>query len=43
MNEDRRKHYDGILPEVAKKSSELERRAEEAERETNKLKKVEYM
>lgn len=43
MNEDRRSHYDRILPEVAKQSSEMERRAEEAERETNKLKKVEYM
>ncbi len=36
-------HYEAILPEVAKRSSELERRAEEAERETVKLKKVEYM
>ena len=43
MNEDRRSHYDSILTEVAKKSSERERLAEEAERETIKLKKVEYM
>lgn len=43
MNENRVTHYRQILPEVAKKSSEKERRAEEAERETNKLKKVEYM
>lgn len=43
MNGERKKHYDAILPQVAKQSSELERRAEEAERETNKLKKVEYM
>ncbi len=43
MSEERRAHYEAILPEVAKQSSELERRAEEAERETTKLKKVEYM
>ena len=43
MNEDRREHYASILTEVAKKSSERERLAEEAERETIKLKKVEYM
>ena len=36
-------HYEKILPEVAKHSSEMERRADEAERETEKLKKVEYM
>lgn len=36
-------HYYHILPEVAKHSSETERRAEEAERETIKLKKAEYM
>ena len=43
MNEKRIEHYQDILPEVAKHSSEMERRAEEAERETDKLKKVEYM
>lgn len=43
MNENRRTHYEGILNEVAKHSSEMERRAEEAERETIKQKKVEYM
>ncbi len=43
MNEERREHYANILTEVAKKSSERERLAEEAERETVKLKKVEYM
>lgn len=43
MNEKRIEHYQSILPEVAKQSSELERRADEAERETEKLKKVEYM
>ena len=43
MNEERREHYANILNEVAKKSSQRERLAEEAERETVKLKKVEYM
>lgn len=36
-------HYQSRLPEVAKHSSETERRADEAERETDKLKKSEYM
>lgn len=36
-------HYNGILEEVARQSSAMERRAEEAERETDKLKKTEYM
>ncbi len=36
-------HYEKILDEVADHSSKTERRAEEAERETDKLKKVEYM
>ncbi len=39
----KQQHYEEILSEVAAKSSKLERRAEEAERETNKLKKTEYM
>ncbi len=43
MDEDRIGHYHSILQEVTKHSSEMERRAEEAERETVKLKKVEYM
>lgn len=43
LNEKRIEHYNEILPEVAKHSSEMERRADEAERETDKLKKVEYM
>lgn len=43
LGEERILHYRGILPEVAKHSSETERRADEAERETDKLKKVEYM
>ncbi len=43
LNEDRRGHYDKILFEVANHSSKTERRAEEAEREVEKMKKVEYM
>ena len=43
MNQKKIEHYEKILPEVAKHSSEMERRADEAERETDKLKKVEYM
>ena len=37
------KHYDKILFNVAERSSKMERRADEAERETNKLKKCQYM
>lgn len=36
-------YYDSILPEVAVQCSSMERRADEAERETDKLKKCEYM
>jgi ribonuclease R len=43
LNEKKAEHYREILDEVAKHSSEMERRADEAERETDKLKKVEYM
>ena len=43
MNEKKMEHYHQILPDVTKHSSEMERRADEAERETVKLKKVEYM
>ncbi len=43
MDEKKKMHYEAILPEVAKQSSLMERRADEAERETDKLKKVEYM
>ena len=43
MNDKKIEHYESILPEVAKHSSETERKAEEAERETVKLKKAEYM
>ena len=43
MNGERMEHYRKILEEVTKHASETERRADEAERETVKLKKVEYM
>lgn len=43
LSENRLEHYNGLLPEVAKHSSEMERRADEAERETDKLKKAQYM
>ena len=43
MNETKLKHYHDILDEVASHSSDTERRAEEAERETDKLKKTQYM
>ena len=43
LNEDRRAHYEKILFEVANHSSKTERRADEAEREVEKMKKVEYM
>jgi ribonuclease R len=36
-------HYAEILPGVAEHSSKMERRADEAERETDRLKKVQYM
>ncbi len=43
MNERKIAHYREILSEVCRQSSTTERRAEEAERETLKLKKAEYM
>ena len=43
MREERVDHYRSILPQVCKHSSDTERRADEAERETEKLKKAEYM
>lgn len=43
LNNDRIDHYHNILAEVCKQSSVTERRADEAERETEKLKKAEYM
>ncbi len=43
LSERRTAHFAKLLPEVAVQSSALERRADEAERETEKLKKCEYM
>lgn len=43
LKEGRIQHYAAILPQVADQSSKMERRAETAERETDKLKKTEYM
>lgn len=43
MTEAKIRHYTEILEEVSRQSSAMERRAEEVERETIKLKKAEYM
>ncbi len=43
LSEGRIGHYEKILAEVANHSSKTERRADEAEREVEKMKKVEYM
>lgn len=43
MNQRKIDHYNSILPEVADRTSKLERRAEECEREVDKLKIVQYM
>ncbi len=43
LTEERIRHYEERLPETAKHASQMERRAAEAERETDKLKKAEYM
>ena len=43
LNEKRVQHYEKILFEVSNHSSKTERRADESEREVEKLKKVEYM
>ncbi len=43
MRTEKRAHYEKILPDAARHSSQMERRADEAERETIKLKKVQYM
>lgn len=43
MDQRKIEHYRNILDEVAKQSSERERKADAAQRETIKLKKVEYM
>lgn len=43
FSEERIEHYNGILSEVAKHTSDRERVAQEAERETIKMKQVEFM
>ncbi len=43
LSEKRIRHYESILPQIADNSSKTERRADEAERDTDKIKKVEYM
>ena len=43
LKEKRVAHYEKLLPQVAVQTSALERRADEAERETEKMKKCEYM
>ncbi|HHV99278.1 MAG TPA: ribonuclease R [Clostridiaceae bacterium] len=43
MNEERENFLNEVLPDISKQCSERERAAEEAERETEELKKVEYM
>ncbi|OUQ69798.1 ribonuclease R [Eubacterium sp. An11] len=43
LNRKRVEHYEAILPSVAEQSSKRERRAQDAEREVEKLKKLEYM
>lgn len=43
LSRKRVEHYEAILPSVAEQSSKRERRAQDAEREVEKLKKVEYM
>lgn len=43
MNDDRIRHYNDILPDVAQSSSNAERVAKETERECDKLMKAQYM
>lgn len=43
MTDAKKKHYEEILPGVAVSTSKSERRADETERETIKLKKAQYM
>lgn len=43
LNPKRADHYDVILPDVAVQTSAMERRAADAERDTDKLKMAEYM
>lgn len=43
LNEQRIEHFHRLLPGIASQTSMTERRADEAQREVDKLKKVEYM
>ena len=43
LTEKRKSHYEGLLGAVAERSGFLERRADDVEREADKLKMVEYM
>ncbi len=43
MSDKRIKHYESLMPEAAKHTSKTERRADDAERDTDKLKMVEFM
>ena len=43
LTDKRISHYEQILPEVTAEASRLERRADDAEREVEKMKKAEYM
>ena len=43
LTEDRIRHYESLLPDVAADNSLKERRADDAERDVDKLKQIEYM
>lgn len=43
LTKERMEHYHSILSEVCKQATKTEKRADEAERETDKLKKAQYM
>lgn len=43
LSQEKVAHFEGIIPEIAKQTSSLERRAIEAEREVEAMKKAEYM
>ena len=43
MKKEKKEHYEKILFDIASQCSKYERRAEEAERETIKLKKCQYI
>ena len=43
MTQERREHYEELLPGVAEQTSRTERTAEEAERDVDKMKKAQYM